>query len=437
MGWEDGGTNSAPWTARCLSDRRCGGRALLRALLHPTDSASCFACRAILRAALDRKDAPVSLVITTFSHLRLVGAHHCCLLNLALARRCPRGANRWRRDAICSSILLRTTGFSSGAIKRKSISSTTTSCLSLHPNLSTHGIYFRRTPVSTLAAGSCRAHGRRWSKTLRSIPRPTLSIFLLKTGHYPVRDFPILAKLLAERYQPVARTAEGVIYHRNDSPGVAHQTRKATTRSGRKWILCRYLCLTTHRSMDLCAALRQSSMRILITGGAGFIGRHISEHFQHRAEVRVLDNLRTGFKSNLCGLDCRLVVGSILDRDLVRGAMRGVDFVFHLAAMVSVQESMQKPNECARINTRGTAIVLEEAARSGVKKLIFSSSAAIYGDDPTNPKMESMPSDPKNPYATSKTEGERHCRSFTDQGRLATVSLRYFTPSWSLPGSKK
>ena len=167
-------------------------------------------------------------------------------------------------------------------------------------------------------------------------------------------------------------------------------------------------------------------MRILVTGGAGFIGRHIVEHFHDRAEVRVLDNLRCGFKSNLSGLECELIVGSILDRDLVREAMKGVDFVFHLAAMVSVPGSVQRPSEYAEINAGGTAIVLEEAARARAEKLIFSSSAAIYGDNPTIPRIESMPAEPKSPYAESKYEGEQHCCSLTDEGKLATVSLRYF-----------
>jgi UDP-glucose 4-epimerase len=103
-----------------------------------------------------------------------------------------------------------------------------------------------------------------------------------------------------------------------------------------------------------------------------------------------------------------------------------VDYVFHLAAMVSVPESVAKPEDCARINTEGMRRVLEAAAQAGVKKLAFSSSAAVYGNNPTVPKLETMPPEPISPYGTTKRAGELLCEQFTREGRLATVSLRYF-----------
>lgn len=167
-------------------------------------------------------------------------------------------------------------------------------------------------------------------------------------------------------------------------------------------------------------------MKVLVTGGAGFIGSHIVEYFQGRAEVRVLDNLRSGFLGNLDGFQREFVSGSILDREAVRAAVRGVDYVFHLAAMISVPESMSKPVECNEINTVGTLIVLEEAARAGVQKLVFSSSAAIYGDNPVTPKVETLLPEPKSPYAITKLDGEFYCQLFADEGRLSTTCLRYF-----------
>ena len=167
-------------------------------------------------------------------------------------------------------------------------------------------------------------------------------------------------------------------------------------------------------------------MRILVTGGAGFIGSHIVAHFQGRAEVRVLDNLRSGFQRNLAGFKTEFIQASILDREAVRRAMAGVDYVFHLAAMISVPESMQQPVECNELNTTGTLIVLEEAARAKVKKLVLSSSAAIYGSNPVTPKVEAMAPEPKSPYAITKLDGEYYCKMFTDEGRLPTVCLRYF-----------
>ncbi|SRR6266446_1513535 len=167
-------------------------------------------------------------------------------------------------------------------------------------------------------------------------------------------------------------------------------------------------------------------MKVLVTGGAGFIGSHIVEHFQGKHGVRVLDNLRTGTRKNLQGFACEFIEGSITDRGLVRDAVDGVDYVFHLAAMVSVPESVAKPIECVELNTIGTLIVLEEASRAKVKKLCFSSSAAIYGDDPMVPKVESMTPAPRSPYAVTKLDGEYYCEMFRRENRIETVSLRYF-----------
>jgi UDP-glucose 4-epimerase len=167
-------------------------------------------------------------------------------------------------------------------------------------------------------------------------------------------------------------------------------------------------------------------MRILITGGAGFIGSHVAEHFQGQAEVRVLDNLRTGCRNNLDGLRVEFVEGSVTDREAVARAVRGVDYVFHLAALVSVPESMAKPAACVEINVNGHLNVLEAAAAAGVKKLVFASSAAVYGDNPPVPTVETTAPAPRSPYAVTKLDGEYYNAIHTREGRLDTVSARFF-----------
>ena len=167
-------------------------------------------------------------------------------------------------------------------------------------------------------------------------------------------------------------------------------------------------------------------MKILVTGGAGFIGSHVVEYFQGKADVRVLDSLRSGFRKNLDGLECEFIEGSIIDRAAVCAAVEGVDYIFHMAAMISVPESMDKPVECVEINTIGTLTVLEEAAKAGVKKLCFSSSAANYGDNPVVPKVETMLPEPKSPYAITKLDGEYYCDMFRREGKLNTACMRYF-----------
>ena len=166
--------------------------------------------------------------------------------------------------------------------------------------------------------------------------------------------------------------------------------------------------------------------KVLVTGGAGFIGSHIVEELQGKAQIVVLDNLRSGYRHNLDGFDVEFIEGDIRDRATVKRAMRGVDHVFHLAALVSVPESMEKISECIDINAQGFINVLEEAQAAGVEKLCFSTSAAIYGDNPTVPKIETMFPEPKSPYAVTKLDGEYYAGMFTRERGLPCACLRYF-----------
>jgi len=167
--------------------------------------------------------------------------------------------------------------------------------------------------------------------------------------------------------------------------------------------------------------------KALVTGGAGFIGGHLVRALlEQGAEVVVLDNFRTGHLRNIEDLPVRLVRGCITDREVVREAVAGCDTVFHLAALVSVPESMERVHECVALNVTGLLTVLEEASAAGARKLVLSSSAAIYGDDPEVPKREDMRPAPKSPYAITKLDGEYYCALFAATGRIETTSLRYF-----------
>ena len=166
-------------------------------------------------------------------------------------------------------------------------------------------------------------------------------------------------------------------------------------------------------------------MKILITGGAGFIGSHLVEHFQHKAEVVVFDDFSTGSEKNIEGMECKVIRGDITDPDAVDSAMNGVDYVFHLAAFVSVPESLKDPEKCFAVNVGGTENVLEAALKNKVKKVVFSSSCAVYGDSPDLPKKESMTPDPKSPYAESKLKAENLCADYSKKG-LPTCCFRFF-----------
>ncbi len=168
-------------------------------------------------------------------------------------------------------------------------------------------------------------------------------------------------------------------------------------------------------------------MKVLVTGGAGFIGSHIAQHFSEQgAEVVVYDNLRTGFEKNIKPFNVKFVKASVTELDKLKEAMKGVDYVFHLAALISVPESLEKPIETEIINTQGTINVLEAAKENGVKKVVLSSSAAIYGDNPVLPKKEDMLPEPKSPYAVSKLSGEYYLALYRQAFGVPTASVRYF-----------
>jgi UDP-glucose 4-epimerase len=174
------------------------------------------------------------------------------------------------------------------------------------------------------------------------------------------------------------------------------------------------------------------SPKYLVTGAAGFIGSNLVAALAQRGErVRALDNLATGH----WGLVKRLVGDSSLvetitadirDASAISAAMRGIEVVFHEAALGSVPRSVENPVESDQVNVNGTVVVLDEARRAGVKRVIFAASSAAYGDTPTLPKREDMAGSPMSPYAVSKLTCEKYLSVFASLYGIETVSLRYF-----------
>ncbi|MGQ9880691.1 MAG: SDR family oxidoreductase [Armatimonadota bacterium] len=170
-------------------------------------------------------------------------------------------------------------------------------------------------------------------------------------------------------------------------------------------------------------------MNILVTGGAGFIGSHITERLVELGHtVTVLDDLSTGRWENIAHLEeqIRFVKGSITDRALLQEVMQGIEVVFHQAALGSVPRSVEDPLTTHEVNVTGTFNILLTARDAGVRRVVYAASSSAYGDTPTLPKVETMLPSPLSPYAVSKLVGEYYCQVFTRVYGLETVSLRYF-----------
>ncbi len=166
----------------------------------------------------------------------------------------------------------------------------------------------------------------------------------------------------------------------------------------------------------------------LVTGGAGFIGSHLSEEIARRGHrVRVADSLITGKRSNLAHVpDVELIEGDLADFEFAKKVATGCDYVLHQAAMPSVPRSVTDPITSNRANVDGTLNMLVASRDAGVKRLVFAGSSSAYGETPTLPKHEGMPVHPMSPYALQKVVGEQYLHLFTRLYGLETVSIRYF-----------
>jgi len=169
--------------------------------------------------------------------------------------------------------------------------------------------------------------------------------------------------------------------------------------------------------------------RVLVTGGAGFIGSHLVDEFLLQGySVRVIDNFTTGSKNNIKHVlgDVELIEGDIRDYHTVLKAVKNIDIIVHQAALPSVPRSVYDPITTNEVNVKGTLNLLWAAVESGTKKFLFASSSSIYGDSVELPKHEKLCPNPLSPYAVSKLTAETYCKAFSNTYGLKTICLRYF-----------